>query len=41
MNHVYYGHFSGTTPVRSLIIADFVTPKMMIEIEVIAHVETK
>ncbi len=42
MNEVYYGYFPpDSTPARACIIADLVLPKMMLEIEVTAHVEKK
>lgn len=42
LNEIYYSYFpSDSTPVRACIIADLVHPKMMLEIEVTAHVEKK
>jgi len=39
MNDVYYSYFSDTPPARACIIAELAIPKMMVEIEVIAHVD--
>ncbi len=40
MNEVYYSYFPETTPVRScILVAEFPTPNMMVEIEVVAHVK--
>ena len=39
MNEVYYSYFPVTTPVRSCVVAGFGTPKMMVEMEVTAHIE--
>jgi 2-iminobutanoate/2-iminopropanoate deaminase len=42
LNEVYYSYFpADSTPVRACIITDLVLPKMMLEIEVTAHVEKK
>ncbi len=41
MNEVYYSYFPDTAPARACIIADLARPQMMVEIEVIAHVEDK
>jgi 2-iminobutanoate/2-iminopropanoate deaminase len=42
MNEVYYSYFPPTsTPARACVIVDLVLPRMMLEIEVIAHVEKK
>ena len=40
MNEVYYSYFPESTPVRScILVAEFPSPKMMVEIEVVAHVK--
>ena len=41
MNEVYYSYFPETAPVRSCIIVDFYVPRMMVLLEVIAHVDSK
>jgi len=40
LNEVYYSYFpEGNTPARACIIADLAHPDLMLEIEVIAHVD--
>jgi 2-iminobutanoate/2-iminopropanoate deaminase len=40
MNEVYYSYFPESTPVRScILVAEFPSPRMMVEIEVVAHVK--
>jgi 2-iminobutanoate/2-iminopropanoate deaminase len=39
MNEVYYSYFPLTTPVRCCVVVGFGTPGMMVEMEVIAHIE--
>ena len=41
MNEIYYRYFQETTPVRSCVVVGFNNAMMMVEIEVIAHVEGK
>jgi len=42
LNEVYYSYFPpDSTPARACIIAELVLPRMMLEIEVTAHVEKK
>lgn len=40
MNEIYYTYFpADSTPARVCVIADLVSPEMMLELEVYAHVE--
>lgn len=41
MNEVFYNYFPDTTPVRSLAIVELLSPKLMIQIEVTAHIEKR
>ena len=41
MNEVYYSYFPETAPARACVIVQLACPNMMVEIEVIAHIEDK